>query len=60
MLGACNHRGPTARAAQLRQYKQYKNIFFCVGFVYSGEYDVCDVTLSVYCSILTLKSNYAK
>jgi hypothetical protein len=22
--------------------------FFCVGVVYSGEYDVCDVTLSVY------------
>ena len=21
--------------------------FFCVGVVYSGEYDVCDVTLSV-------------
>ena len=27
----------------------YSNIiFFCVGVVYSGEYDVCDVTLSVY------------
>jgi hypothetical protein len=24
------------------------HIFFCVGVVYSGEYDVCDVTLSVY------------
>jgi hypothetical protein len=22
--------------------------FFCVGVMYSGEYDVCDVTLSVY------------
>jgi hypothetical protein len=22
--------------------------FFCVGGMYSGEYDVCDVTLSVY------------
>jgi hypothetical protein len=22
--------------------------FFCVGVVYSGEYDICDVTLSVY------------
>ena len=22
--------------------------FFCVGVVYSGEYDVCNVTLSVY------------
>ena len=24
------------------------NIFFCVGVMYSGEYDVCNVTLSVY------------
>ena len=23
-------------------------LIFCVGVVYSGEYDVCDVTLSVY------------
>ena len=23
-------------------------VFFCVGVMYSGEYDVCDVTLSVY------------
>jgi hypothetical protein len=23
-------------------------IFFCVGVMYSGEYDVCDVTLSAY------------
>jgi hypothetical protein len=22
-------------------------IFFCVGVMYSGEYDACDVTLSV-------------
>ena len=22
--------------------------FFCVGVMYSGEYDVCDITLSVY------------
>ena len=26
----------------------YILIFFCVGVMYSGEYDVCDVTLSVY------------
>jgi hypothetical protein len=26
-----------------------KNVeFFCVGVMYSGEYDTCDVTLSVY------------
>ena len=23
--------------------------FVCVGVVYSGEYDVCDVTLSTWC-----------
>ena len=26
----------------------YLIIFFCAGVVYSGEYDACDVTLSVY------------
>jgi hypothetical protein len=25
-----------------------QKVIFCVGVVYSGEYDVCDVTLSVY------------
>jgi hypothetical protein len=24
------------------------NYFVCVGVMYSGEYDVCDVTLSVH------------
>jgi hypothetical protein len=27
-------------------------VFFCVGVMYSGEYDVCDVTLSVYPMLL--------
>jgi hypothetical protein len=27
---------------------KYFNIFVCVGVMYSGEYDVCDVTLSVH------------
>jgi hypothetical protein len=27
-------------------------IFFCVGVMYSGEYDACDVTLSVYRPII--------
>jgi hypothetical protein len=31
-------------------------IFFCVGAVYSGEYDVCDVTLSVYPHRASLKN----
>jgi hypothetical protein len=26
----------------------YYHDFFCVGIMYSGEYDACDVTLSVY------------
>jgi hypothetical protein len=30
--------------------------FFCVGVVYSGEYDVCDVTLSVYPHRASLKN----
>ena len=31
-------------------------IFFGVGVVYSGEYDVCDVTLSVYPHRASLKN----
>ena len=31
-------------------------LFFCVGVVYSGEYDVCDVTLSVYPHRASLKN----
>ena len=30
--------------------------FFCVGVVYSGEYEVCDVTLSVYPHRASLKN----
>jgi hypothetical protein len=30
--------------------------FFCVGVMYSGEYDVCDVTLSVYPHRTSLKN----
>jgi hypothetical protein len=29
--------------------------FFCVGVVYLGEYDICDVTLSVYTHRASLK-----
>jgi hypothetical protein len=31
-------------------------IFFCVGVMYSGEYDVCDVTLSIYPHQASLKN----
>jgi hypothetical protein len=34
----------------------YILIFFCVGVVYSGEYDVCDVSLSVYPHQKSLKN----
>ena len=30
--------------------------FFCVGVMYSGEYDACDVTLSVYPRRASLKN----
>jgi hypothetical protein len=32
----------------------------CVGVVYSGEYDVCDVTLSVYPNRASLKNIFFK
>ena len=32
-------------------------VFFCVGVVYSGECDVCDVTLSAYPHRARLKQN---
>ena len=31
-----------------REENESERAFFCVGVVYSGEYDICDVTLSVY------------
>jgi hypothetical protein len=33
--------------SRLLKETQYIFHFFCVGVVYSGEYDVCDVTLSL-------------
>jgi hypothetical protein len=30
--------------------------FFCVGVMFSGEYDVCGVTLSVYAHRTSLKN----
>jgi hypothetical protein len=30
--------------------------FFCVGVMYSSEYDACDVTLSVYLHRTSLKN----
>ena len=37
-------------------YQLSSLIFVCVGVVYSGEYDVCDVTLSVYPHRVSLKN----
>ena len=31
-------------------------VFFCVGAMYSGEYDACDVTLSIYPHRASLKN----
>ena len=43
-----------------RQFKQREqrllNYFFCVRVMYSGEYDACDVTLSVYPHRASLKN----
>ena len=39
------------------EYKHlYLLFFFCVGVMYSGKYDVCDVTLSVYPHRKSLKN----
>jgi hypothetical protein len=35
----------------------YHQDFFCVGVMYSGEYDACDVTLSVYPQRASLKNH---
>ena len=39
-----------------RATNSYVFIFVCVGVMYSGEYDVCDVTLSVYPHRTSLKN----
>ena len=36
--------------------KYIKTRFFCVGVMYSGEYDACDVTVSVYPHRASLKN----
>jgi hypothetical protein len=47
MISGCFHKGMLT----------VKNvIFFCVGVMYSGEYDACDVTLSVYPHRASLKN----
>jgi hypothetical protein len=44
--------GPPERNTQhgLKRYIDYLHTFLCVyvGVMYSGEYDVCDVSLSMY------------
>ena len=40
----------------LSNEKIKKYDFFCVGVMYSGEYDVCDVTLSVHPHRTSLKN----
>jgi hypothetical protein len=36
------------RAAHRKTVTYIIHDFFCVGVMYSGEYDACDVTLSAY------------
>ena len=38
------------------QSSKLNHDFFCVGVMYSGEYDACDVTLSVYPHRASLKN----
>ena len=39
----------TVLQEQIKNTKIIKLLgFFCVGVMYSGEYDACDVTMSVY------------
>ena len=48
---------PFLRAGRGNWLTKWKNIiFFCAGVVYSGEYDVCDATLSVYPHRTSLKN----
>ena len=45
------------RISPARNFDTFYTIcFFCVGVVYSGEHDVCDVTLSVYSQRASLKN----
>ena len=37
-----------SRNFEYRLILSFEGVFFCVGVMYSGEYDACDVTLSVY------------
>ena len=39
--------------------RHFLNYFVCVGVMYSGEYDVCDVTLSVHPHRASRKVNLA-
>jgi hypothetical protein len=39
---------PANRRSTQCLFRSINVYFFCVGVMYSGEYDACDVTLSVY------------
>jgi hypothetical protein len=50
------HREIYTRVRYLPKSSNKQEHFFCVGVVHSGEYDVCDVTLSVYPHRASLKN----
>ena len=68
--GPCNHLHPIQSKLPIMQPDlptrpweklgtdifKFNDDFFCVGVMYSGEYDVCDVTLSVYPHRASLKN----
>jgi hypothetical protein len=47
---AGSYKQPLNLSSVFKTYVWFVNLhsFFCVGVMYSGEYDACDVTLSVY------------
>ena len=57
-VDAFNGQKSTADGFQINESKckEFVYDFFCVGVVYSGEYDACDVTLSVYPHRASLKN----
>ena len=42
-----------------RVVQHVSSIFLCVGVMYSGEYDVCDVTLSVHPHRASSQANFS-
>jgi hypothetical protein len=50
------NRGNAIQINNMSIYEHNDKWFFCVGVMYSGEYDACDATLSVYPHRASLKN----